>query len=244
MSPRPPAPVPPPIAATVLAAGQGHRLGSRPKATLEIDGRSLLERLTAALRGAGIEDIGVVIGPYREALVPLAAACGLRVLAHPQPHTSLIDSQRLALAAHVAGAGLAVGANDGPRHAGADLLLVVADLPLLAAAHVAPVLQAWRQRPAGIEAMMPLVGGVRGHPVLLSWQAVRRIVTTPRDLGIRDWLAAHPAAVEPFPATDPAYITDVDTPADVDRLRTLVHPATVAWPAPLRAAEAPQSAGR
>ena len=45
-------------------------------------------------------------------------------------------------------------------------------------------------------------------------------------------------------ATDPAYITDVDTPADVDRLRTLVHPATVAWPAPLRAAEAPQSAGR
>ena len=63
-------------------------------------------------------------------------------------------------------------------------------------------------------------------------------------MGIRDWLAAHPAAVEPFPATDPAYITDVDTPADVDRLRTLVHPATVAWPAPLRAAEAPQSAGR
>ena len=244
MSPRPPAPVPRPIAATVLAAGLGHRLGSRPKATLEIDGRSLLERLTAALRGAGIEDIGVVIGPYREALVPLAAACGLRVLAHPQPHTSLIDSQRLALAAHVAGAGLAVGADEGPREAGADLLLVVADLPLLAAAHVAPVLQAWRQRPAGIEAMMPLVGGVRGHPVLLSWQAVRRIVTTPRDLGIRDWLAAHPAAVEPFPATDPAYITDVDTPADVYRLRILVHPATVAWPAPLRAAEAPQSAGR
>lgn len=244
MSPRAPAPVPPPIAATVLAAGLGRRLGNRPKATLEIGGRSILARLAAALREAGIEDISVVVGPYREALLPLAAACGLRVVAHPQPDTRLIDSQRLALAAHVAGAGHDAGANDGPRHAGADLLLVVADLPLLAAAHVAPVLQAWRQRPAGIEAMMPLVGGVRGHPVLLSWQAVRRIVTTPRDLGIRDWLAAHPAAVEPFPATDPAYITDVDTPADVDRLRTLVHPATVAWPAPLRAAEAPQSAGR
>src|SRR5690606_39258260 len=52
----------------------------------------------------------------------------------------------------------------------------VADLPLLAATHVAPVLEAWRQRPDGIEAMMPLVGGVRGHPVLLSWQAVSRIV--------------------------------------------------------------------
>ena len=238
MSPRPPAPVPPPIAATVLAAGLGRRLGNRPKATLEIGGRSILARLAAALREAGIEDISVVVGPYREALLPLAAACGLRVVAHPQPDTRLIDSQRLALAAHVAGAGHDAGANDGPRHAGADLLLVVADLPLLAAAHVAPVLQAWRQRPAGIEAMMPLVGGVRGHPVLLSWQAVRRIVTTPRDLGIRDWLAAHPAAVEPFPATDPAYITDVD------RLRTLVHPATVAWPAALHTAGETQTAGR
>ena len=237
MSPRPPAPVPPPIAATVLAAGLGRRLGNRPKATLEIGGRSILARLAAALREAGIEDISVVVGPYREALLPLAAACGLRVVAHPQPDTRLIDSQRLALAAHVAGAGHDAGANDGPRHAGADL-------PLLAAAHVAPVLQAWRQRPAGIEAMMPLVGGVRGHPVLLSWQAVRRIVTTPRDLGIRDWLAAHPAAVEPFPATDPAYITDVDTPADVDRLRTLVHPATVAWPAALHTAGETQTAGR
>ena len=244
MSPRPPAPVPRPIAATVLAAGLGHRLGSRPKATLEIDGRSLLERLTAALRGAGIEDIGVVIGPYREALVPLAAACGLRVLAHPQPHTSLIDSQRLALAAHVAGAGLAVGADEGPREAGADLLLVVADLPLLAAAHVVPMLQAWRQRPLGIDAMMPRVAGVRGHPVLLSWQAVERIIATPRELDIRDWLAAHPAAVEAFPASDPAYVTDVDTPADVDRLRTLLHPTTVAWPAALHTAGETQTAGR
>lgn len=232
MSPRPPAPVPPPIAATVLAAGLGRRLGNRPKATLEIDGRSLLERLTAALRGAGIDDVSLVIGPYAEQLLPLAAACGLRVLAHRLPDSSLIDSQRLALQAHVT------------RHAGTDLLLVVADLPLLAAMHVVPVLQAWRQRPEGVEAMMPLVGGVRGHPVLLSRQAVERIVATPRALGIRDWLAAHPAAVEAFPASDPAYVTDVDTPADVDRLRTLLHPTTVAWPAALHTAGETQTAGR
>lgn len=225
-----------PLAATVLAAGLGRRLGQRPKATLEIDCRSILARLAAALREAGIADIGVVIGPYREALLPLAAACGLRVLAHPQPHTSLIDSQRLALeahvAAHVAGVGDAIGAEGGPPRAGADLLLVVADLPLLAARHITPLLQAWRHRRAGSEAMMPVVDGVRGHPVLLSWAAVRQVDATPRERGVRDWLAAHPGVVQPFPATDPAYVTDLDTPADVERLRALVHPATVAWPAP------------
>lgn len=228
MTARPPAP----IAAAVLAAGLGRRLGNRPKATLEIDGHSILQRLTAALRDAGVKDVSLVIGPYPEQLQPLAAACGLHVLAHRLPYSSLIDSQRLALDAHVA------------RHPRADLLLVVADLPLLAATHVAPVLQAWRQRPEGIEAMMPRVGGVRGHPVLLSWHAVERIVATPPELGIRAWLAAHPAAVAPFPATDPAYITDLDTPADVDRLRALVQPATVAWPAPIDAAGAPQPVGR
>lgn len=232
MTARPPAPTPEPIAATVLAAGLGRRLGNRPKATLEIDGRSILERLTTALRDAGIEDVSLVIGPYAEQLLPLAAACGLRVLAHRLPDSSLIDSQRLALQTHVA------------RQTGADLLLVVADLPLLAATHVVAELQAWQQRPEGIEAMMPLVGGVRGHPVLLSWQAVGCIAATPRALGIRDWLAAHPAAVEAFPASDPAYVTDVDTPADVDRLRTLLHPTTVAWPAPLHAVGETQTAGR
>lgn len=228
MTGRPPAP----IAATVLAAGLGRRLGNRPKATLEIDGRSILQGLTAALRDAGVEDVSLVIGPYPEQLLPLAAACGLRVLAHRLPDSSLVDSQRLALDAHVA------------RHPGADLLLLVADLPLLAAAHLVPVLQAWQHRPDGIEAMMPRVGGVRGHPVLLSWQAVGRIVATPRRLGIRDWLASHPAAVNPFPASDPAYITDLDTPADVDRLRALVQPATVEWPAPIHTVGEPQTAGR
>lgn len=228
MSSRPPVP----IAANVLAAGVGRRLGYRPKATLQINGRSILERLSAALRDAAIEDVSVVIGPYPDQLRPLAVACGLHVLAHRLPDSTLIDSQGLALQAHLA------------RHPGADLLLVVADLPLLAAAHIVPVLQAWQQRPHGIEAMMPLVGGVRGHPVLLSGAAVGRIVATPGEPGVRDWLAAHPAAVQPFLATDPAYITDLDTSADLDRLRALVHPATVAWPAVLDAAGERQIAGQ
>ena len=51
------------------------------------------------------------------------------------------------------------------------------------------------------------------------------------------------AGLLPAPARTSSGYRDY-RPADVDRLRTLVHPATVAWPAPLRAAEAPQSAGR
>lgn len=93
----------PPLAATILAAGLGQRLGGRPKATLQIGGVSLLETLVAALRGAGIQDVSVVIGPYREQLLPLLAHCGASAVEHRQPNPSLVDSQRLALDAHAAG---------------------------------------------------------------------------------------------------------------------------------------------
>ncbi|OGB17067.1 MAG: hypothetical protein A3G29_08240 [Burkholderiales bacterium RIFCSPLOWO2_12_FULL_64_99] len=208
----------PPLAATILAAGLGQRLGGRPKATLQIDGRSVLERLVAALRGAGIPAVSVVMGPYRDQLLPLAARCGAHAVEHRLPNPSLIDSQRLALQAH--GAGF-------PGH---DLLLVLADLPLLGADDVSPLLSAWRQRAPGVHALMPVVDGVRGHPLLLSSHAVAQVAATAPQLGIRDWLQRHPEAVQPVPSVRRACVTDVDTPDDLGALQALVHPMAVAWP--------------
>lgn len=199
----------PPLAAIILAAGLGQRLGGRPKATLQIGGVSLLERLVAALRGAGIQAISVVIGPYREQLLPLLAHCGARAVEHRQPDPSLVDSQRLALDAHGAG------------FAGHDLLLVLADLPLLSAADVSPLLAAWQQRAPSVHAQMPVVGGVRGHPLLLSRYAMEQVCATARHLGIRDWLRRHPEAVQPVHTARQAYVTDVDTPADLAALREI-----------------------
>lgn len=210
----------PPLAATILAAGLGQRLGGRPKATLQIGGSSVLERLVVALRGASIQAVSVVIGPYRDQLLPLVAHCGARAVAHRQPDASLVDSQRLALEAHGAG------------FADHDLLLVLADLPLLSAADVSPLVAAWHQRASSVHAQMPVVDGVRGHPLLLSGYAVAQVSATARHLGIRDWLRSHPEAVQSFHSSRRAYVTDVDTPDDLAALQALIHPVPVAWPAP------------
>lgn len=216
------------LAATVLAAGLGQRLGGRAKATLQVGGVSVLERLATALRGAGAHAVSVVVGPYREQLLPLVARSGAQAVLHNLPTPSLVDSQRLALADHLA---------RWPRH---DLLLVLADLPLLAVDDVAPLVQAWRQRQAHtqahIHALVPVVNGVRGHPLVLSAHAVAQVLAMPqRDgvlPGVRDWLAAHPEAVAQAHTTRIAHITDVDTPDDVAALRAHVHPTPVAWPKP------------
>ena len=210
----------PPPAATILAAGLGQRLGGRPKAALQIDGTSLLERLARTLRGAGVEAISVVIGPYPDTLLPLVKRCGAQALLHERPDTSLIESQRLALHNHL------------DRHDGHDLLLVLADLPWLTVADIRLVLDTWRRRPAHIQAQMPLVDGVRGHPLLLSWAAVQQVAATPPQVGIRDWLARHPDRVQPLFTEPRSYITDLDTPDDLAALQTRLHPQRVDWPAP------------
>ncbi len=223
---------PTPVAATILAAGLGRRLGGRPKAALQIGGRSLLERLVDALRAAGIEQIRIVLGPYTETLLPLAQRCGLQVLAHDRPETGLIDSQRLSIQAHLA-PGQAQGLGQSPAPAQApDLMLVLADLPWLQADHVQALLEHWQRRTAGIEAQMPLVAGVRGHPVLLSWRAVGQIDALAPGAGIRDWLKNHPGLIGPFISQQRAYITDLDTPADLAALEQAVWPEPVRWPAP------------
>lgn len=209
-----------PTAATILAAGLGRRLGGRPKAALQIDGTSLLERLVRTLRSAGVAEISVVIGPYQDTLLPLVNRCGAQPLLHERPDTSLVESQRLAIQNHVARR---------DRH---DLLLVLADLPWLTVQDIRLVLATWQRRPAHIQSQMPLVDGVRGHPLLLSWAAVEQVAATPPGLGIRDWLARHPDLVKPLLTPQRAYITDLDTPDDLAALQTRLHPQQVDWPSP------------
>jgi CTP:molybdopterin cytidylyltransferase MocA len=208
-----------PMAATILAAGLGRRLGHRPKAALRIGGVSLLERLIDALRGAGIADVSVVVGgAHAPALLPLVARAGARALPHAQLDTSLIDSQRLALQGHDA------------HHRDHDLALVLADLPWLEAVHIKAMRDAWQDRPSAIQAQMPVVDGVRGHPLLLSAEGVQRVLATPPEAGIRDWLAAHRQWVRTVHTAQRAHVSDLDTPQDLALLTAWFSPQTVSWP--------------
>lgn len=216
-----------PMAATILAAGLGSRLGHRPKSALLVGGTSVLERLVGALRGAGLQAMSVVIGPYAETLLPIIHRCAARPLQQGQAITTLVDSQRLALQAHV------------DQGDGGDLLIVLADLPCLNHTHILPLLKAWQQRDAQIHAQMPLVNGVRGHPLILTAHAARQVLATPPHLGIRDWLARHPELVQTVATSEQAHVRDLDTPDDLSALQADCQPLPVCWPAPWDQADSP-----
>lgn len=198
----------PSIAATILCAGLGTRLGGRPKVALEWQGVSLLERLCGALRGAGVQDIGMVIGPYAEVLRPLAARCGIQAIPHGHHAPTLVDSQRLAIHRHV--------------HClpGSDLLLLPGDLPLMHADAVTALLAAWQSRsngPVPVDLLRPVVQDTPGHPLAVSAKALEEIDRLPASQGVRAWMDAWPGRCAAHSSQDPAYVADLDTPADLAR---------------------------
>ena len=192
--------------AVVLAAGAGSRMGHRPKGALRVNGRPLIERTLAALRGAGIEDVVVVLGEHRDALWPLLQGLAVPSVFNPQAMSAgLTSSQRLGLQ------------QMRPEHPW--VLMALADQPLLAAPDVQALIDAFDQRPQGMQALYPEVKGQPGNPVLLSCCAVEEILRQPPDFGCKDWRQTQRSRVKAWPTDRPCYVTDLDTPQDLDQLR-------------------------
>lgn len=79
--------------AIILAAGRGSRMGDmtadQPKCLTKINGVTLLDRQLAALRDAGVDEIGIVTGYQRQAL----ADRGLREFHNPDwAETNMVSS--------------------------------------------------------------------------------------------------------------------------------------------------------
>ncbi len=207
-----------PLAAVILAAGLGSRLGFKPKAALRIAGVSLLERMTREFRAAGIHSIAVVIGPYANVYRSLASSLEIDLWEHDNLSVDLACSQRVALSRH---------ASQHPSH---DLMLTLGDLPWLDRHAIAALIAAWHRRDSRVHALVPVVHGVRGHPLMISAATVARSLDTRWPGGLRQWISAQTWKPQPFVSENDAYISDLDTPDDLDALRRRLHPRDLSWP--------------
>ena len=70
------------LGAVVLAAGQGSRLGHRPKSLIELAGIPLIRRQLIALSGAGVDQLVVVLVTMRPKFVLLLRIFQLPLLTY------------------------------------------------------------------------------------------------------------------------------------------------------------------
>jgi nicotine blue oxidoreductase len=191
----------------LLAAGQGSRFG-RPKALVELDGRTLAERGVTMLRAGGADPILIVTGAARVDLGPDHQA---RIVYNGEWRTGMGSSLRAALRALTEPevgqkAGLEVGA----------AVVALADQPLVGAEAVGRLIAAYQ---AGAGVAVAAYGGEPRNPVLLArehWPEV--IAAATGDQGARAFLHARPELVTLVECGDTGRPDDIDTPADLERI--------------------------
>jgi nicotine blue oxidoreductase len=179
-----------PVAAVILAAGRGTRFGG-PKAVATLNGTSLVERVAALARDAGLQQVVCVVPP--DTPVPPFAIS----VVNPRPERGLSSSLQLGI--------VAVPAD----HAA---LVLLVDQPTLPLGSIAAVVAARGARPL----VAASADGRLGPPVLVEPTAFPVVMALSGDIGLREVLTERPELVEA--AAVEAHPPSVETPDDLARL--------------------------
>lgn len=190
------------VAAIVLAAGRGRRMGARSKLLLEIDGKPMIRHVVESLLASRARPVIVVTGFAREAVVAALEHLDVTLVFNPDFDAGLSTSLKRGLDA-------VPGACDG-------VIVCLGDMPRVTAPVVDRLIEAFDPE-AGGGIVVPTCGGLRGHPVLFGrafFEAMRAIAG---DTGARQVVESFPEAVVEIELGDPAVLLDVDTPAELER---------------------------
>ncbi len=189
------------LAVVILAAGEGRRLGRGPKALLTIDGRTLVERQLAIVRG--VADPVVVLGAEADRVITRTDLSDATVVVNPDWASGMASSLR---------AGVAAATEGGPE----AIMIVLVDQPGLGPAVVDRLVTA--HRPGRITVAGYGAPGVPGHPMIFATEhAVAAARQAEGDHGARAYLRSHPGLVDRVDCADLADGTDVDTETDLAR---------------------------
>jgi nicotine blue oxidoreductase len=187
------------LAAIVLAAGEGRRIGG-PKALLPIDDTIFLDRTCRLFLDAALAGVIAVLGAEaervkREARLP----DGVCVVVNEAWQRGMLSSIWRGL--------------DMAEALGAEAILVhPVDNPFVSGRTIASVASALR---AGARIAVPCHAARRGHPAGFSRAAWGELRAAPLERGARQVLASHPAWVVEV-ETGPDCLIDIDTREDLD----------------------------
>ena len=191
------------IAAIVLAAGRSSRMGPHNKLLESIDGKTIIARVADAAIASGADPVIVVTGFEADRIEE--ALRGLTVTFAHNPNfdegmSSSIKAGLEALPADCDGA-----------------MILLGDMPEVEASDIEALMAAF----AGREAIcVPMRDGRQGNPVLWGASYFAEMMHLSGDVGAKQLIAKHAEHVIEVPVASNGIFADVDTPADLARLRS------------------------
>lgn len=194
----------PAILAIVPAAGRSRRMGC-PKQWLDLNGRPLLVALLCELGASDVD--GIVVVTYAEITNRLETLALSKVfIAHnDDPHSEMIDSIRIGLAAWRARRTI---------HEDDGFLVCPADHPGLSREVFDACLRAFRSSSDKI--VVASHQGRRGHPILFAGRYVGYVESAACDAGLNVLVRNHPNEVMTIECASPGVTRDLDSPEDYE----------------------------
>jgi CTP:molybdopterin cytidylyltransferase MocA len=196
------------VAAILLAAGRSRRMGAF-KPLLPFGEKSVIESCIDALRGAGVEEIVVVIGYRGEEIRAHLATSDVRFAVNPDIESEMSVS-------------IARGIEQISSNAKA-LLITLVDHPAVRSESVGSIIAQWQH---GARLVQPQYRGHGGHPVLVDLSFRKELLNLDAAGGLRSFFAAHRAEVKRLLVETAGVASDMDTWEDYVRLHQEVfgHP--------------------
>ncbi len=183
------------VSAIILAAGKSTRMG-KPKLLLPWGETTVLGRVIATLQSAGIEDVVIVTGEFREQVEKIAAQHGARVTQNNHTGEMITSIQAGLLAQTTSEAAL----------------IALGDQPQMQKTTVLKVLQAWQSKSG--EIIMPSYQMRRGHPWMISQKYWGEILAMNQDQTMREFFSCHKNDVFYVNVETDSILQDLDTPED------------------------------
>ncbi|MFH1555511.1 MAG: molybdopterin-binding/glycosyltransferase family 2 protein [Pseudomonadota bacterium] len=201
----------PPVAAIVLAAGRGTRMGGPNKLLEDVGGRPVVRRVVEAALVARASPVVVVTGHEQARVERILAGLPVIFVHNPAFAEGLSTSVRAGITAVPGGAGAA--------------LVMLGDMPLVGPQILDALMSAF-DPDAGRLIVLPVADGRRGNPVLWDRRFFDALTKLEGDVGARHLIAAHAEAVVEIEVEGPGAFLDVDTPEALSRARAqMLEPA-------------------
>ena len=193
------------VGAIILAAGKSTRMGEA-KQLLRLRESTVLGETVENIRGAGLDEIVLVLGSFAETIqqqFPASAFEGLKVVVNQAYGQGMASSLQEGLSAL------------NPQIDAA--LIVLADQPFTRPETFGQIVDQYRRSDAQI--VIPTYKGSRGNPVLLDRSVFPEIMALSGDIGCRAIFGSHPEGIVKVEVDDVGILLDIDNKADYERLQ-------------------------
>ncbi|MFG1464325.1 molybdopterin-binding/glycosyltransferase family 2 protein [Xanthobacter sp. DSM 24535] len=197
----------PPVAAVVLAAGRGTRMGGPNKLLADVGGRPVVRRVVEAALASRATPVLVVTGHEQARVEQILSGLPVIFVHNPAFAEGLSTSVRAGISAVPDGAGAA--------------LVMLGDMPLVGPQILDRLIDTFDPDTGRLIAL-PAADGRRGNPVLWDRRFFAALSQLEGDVGARHLIAAHAEAVVEIEVEGPGAFLDVDTPEALSHARAHV----------------------